>query len=125
MSGHDHADTGMHTTPSFQVLIMQTGSKAKVTQPPCMGSLKWPTLIIHTSTQITAIALERKVPNSSNFFFRGVISSFVSAIACLQHPHAKDQSVAIPLLFLVLAAEPVENHMAESSPYLNTMQDYE
>lgn len=42
-------------------------------------------LMIHTSTQITAMALDRKLPNSSSFFFRGVISSLVSAMACLSH----------------------------------------
>ena len=47
--------------------------------PPCAGSRKCPMLTSHTRTQMPAITLDRNSPNSSSFFFRGVISSMLSA----------------------------------------------
>mmetsp|Transcript_39481 Transcript_39481/g.85945 ORF Transcript_39481/g.85945 Transcript_39481/m.85945 type:complete len:332 (+) Transcript_39481:2515-3510(+) len=48
----------------------------------------------HTSTQITAITLARKVPNSSSFFLRGVISSDTSTMAEWMRPMAVRPPVA-------------------------------
>mmetsp|Transcript_44744 Transcript_44744/g.115821 ORF Transcript_44744/g.115821 Transcript_44744/m.115821 type:complete len:285 (-) Transcript_44744:108-962(-) len=63
------------------------------TQEPWMGSPKCRMLMTHTSTQMTAMTLDRKVLNSSSFCFSGVISSAVSAIASLILPMAVEAPV--------------------------------
>lgn len=81
-----------------------------------MGSLKWPMLMIHTSTQITAIALDKKLPNSSNFFFKGVISSVVSAMACLQYQCNSDMGHNMCIAIWRSAEERISLKLLYASP---------
>mmetsp|Transcript_35412 Transcript_35412/g.67770 ORF Transcript_35412/g.67770 Transcript_35412/m.67770 type:complete len:279 (-) Transcript_35412:170-1006(-) len=86
--------------------------------PPCAGLVKLPMFTTHTKTQITAMTLARKVPNSSSFFFSGVISSEVWVMAvwilpmAVLTPHADTTARARPTVTTV-----PENSMAVLSWY--------
>jgi hypothetical protein len=54
-------------------MVMDTA--VTCSQPPWMGSQKCRMLMTHTRMQMTAMAFDRKFPNSSSFRFNGVNSS--------------------------------------------------
>ena len=83
-----------------------------------MGSLKWLMLMIHTKTHTTAMAFDRKVPNSSSLRFRGVVSSVVSDIACLQpvsHPYRGQPGHVIQNITHTVAKNKLGIHLHEQS----------